>query len=44
MLTGGARDYYFDHLLGMNLTFSDMIVSVKRLFVTGEHERTLLRK
>lgn len=44
MLTGRARDYYFDNLRGKNLAFSDMTASVRRRFITAEHERTLVRE
>lgn len=41
MLTGRAGNYYFDHIRSKNLTFENMTVSVKRRFITAEHERTL---
>lgn len=44
MLTGRARDFYFDHIRGSNCSFNDMTSSVKRRFITAEHVRTLVRE
>lgn len=44
MLTGRARDFYFDNLQGKQLAFEEMIMKVKRRFITAEHERTLVRE
>lgn len=44
MLAGRARDLYFHNLRGKNLVLADMTSSVRRRFITAEHERTLVRE
>lgn len=44
VLTGRARDFYFDNSQGKDLTFEHTTTALKRWFITAEHERTLLRE
>lgn len=44
MLTGRARDFYFDNLRGKSMSFTQLTSAIKRRFITAEHERTLVRE
>lgn len=43
MLTGRARDYYFDPLGDKKLMFVNVTASIKRRFIAAKHEQTLVQ-